>query len=297
MDYMVLKPKAEMFTYSMSSQERLAEFNPDGTPKIEYPPEGGMFVYYKGHPFPEKLFPFPEAIYCIDPVKRAIVNTLRFFKESRLAQVLAGLSLFLPGRKKMLISYMYLFASFAEVTVQKIRLKPEGYCRSARNVFKAGMAVRELFPADGKSFSEDEYTDNKYMIEVFTHTLCSIWEFDSAYRYRFQDVLSNLDKVAFDKNPVREILRLMDIAMQRESIGKLTSNLKGMRMALKFLLLNKTVKKILKTFVANLEPAELVLDDGDRYWCYQFGDYEFEGLTKEAREIWYQNIAKQYGYN
>ena len=45
---------------------------------------------------------------------------------------------------------------------------------------------------------------------------CFFLEYDMAYRYRFQDVLVELDKEAFKNNPAKEIGRLFDILSSRE---------------------------------------------------------------------------------
>lgn len=281
MDMLILRPPNEAFTYEMSSQQRICA-------KTENPPEGGMLVYYQGHPFPEKIFPFPEAIYCIDPVKRAIINSLKIFKESHLAKVLFAFSLILPGRKKLFKTYFKLFVHFIFTTSQKINMKPEFYCRSLRNVRKSLDIVAERYA---------KTDEDKNIARDLISAISAIWEFDSAYRYRFQDILSNVDKDACIDNPRKEMMRLVALTFKREKIIGLVEKMKAIKLVVWVLLMNRQTREMIKCFVWNLEPSEIALDDGDRYWCYQFGDFDFEDLTIPAREAWYNELIKKYGIN
>ena len=276
---MILKPKNELFTYTMASQQRMCS-------KTEYPPEGGMLVYYQGHPFPEKIFPFPEAIYCIDPIKRAIINSLKMFRESNLAKMLVGLSLILPGRKKLAKTYLKLFSHFMFTTAQKVTMVPQGYCKSAREIYRVATLVSEHYA---------KTDEDKNMVRDLLMGIMAIWEFDSAYRYRFQDILSSIDKEAFNKNPRKEMNRLVALTFKREKMVGIAEKMKAVKIVVWFAMMDPKVREVMKMFVYNLEPSELALDDGDRYWCYQFGDFNFEDLTIPAREAWYQEIIKKYG--
>lgn len=266
MGMMIAKPENDIFVYTPTSQARIAV-------QAIYPPEGGILVYYKGHPFPEKLFAFPEAIYCIDPVKRAVWNTVKLFSRFPLLKKLLGLLLVWPGGKDVISEAVKLFFNFAENTLSKIYLKPERYCESGRELYRAGMeTIAHL------GLSKDWTVACQQLVRVF----CTLWEFDNAYRYRFQDGFSSLDKNKFKSDPVAEINRVAQIMSSRED-GDLSKKWAAFSSQIKFLFYFKKLDSALKYFVDILDLDKIKMDINDQYWSYHRADYDFAGLTLEER--------------
>lgn len=263
---MIAKPENDIFVYTPSSQARVAV-------QAIYPPEGGILVYYKGHPFPEKLFAFPEAIYCIDPVKRAVWNFVKLFSRFPLLKKILGLLFVWPGGKEVVSEAVKLFFNFAENTLSKIYLKPDRYCESGRELYRAGMAAVEYF-----KLPKDWSVACQQLVRVF----CTLWEFDNAYRYRFQDALENLDKDKFQKNPVGEINRIAQIMSSRED-GDLAKKWASFSSQIKFLFYFKKVEEAMKYFIQILDLDKIKMDINDKYWSYHRADYDFAGLPLKER--------------
>jgi hypothetical protein len=124
---------------------------------------------------------------------------------------------------------------------------------------------------------------------------CFFMEADFAYRYRLQDIISEFNKEAFKKNPLKEITRLMDLMVQREpeepeaGMGmkrKWNGIKKLLPLAFWYLRIfhNKLYKELIKAGEEiNLE--EIKPTKEDLYWMNKQESYNFRGLSYEARKI------------
>lgn len=123
---------------------------------------------------------------------------------------------------------------------------------------------------------------------------CFFIEGDWAYRLRVQDVLPELNKGAFNKNPLKETLRLFDILINREGQIETTGGMiDKWRMAKRFVFLGywylkifkkDLLKKIIRA-VNELNLEEIKMDKSDRYWADQTGSYQRGGLKHDFRKL------------
>lgn len=265
---MVLKPLQELFSYQPSTQDRIAV-------RTEYPPEGGVYVFYKGHPFPDKTFVFAEAIYCIDPAKRIMMSCVYFLKNCKLAAFWIGLMMVMPGKNKILYALARELANFWENAMRKIYFDdPNRYCKTGRAIMAAGLQTTETL-ANG----------NQEILDVgrrLTWGVVNIWEYDNAYRHRGHDVIRALDKKLAETDPGEALCKLLDLMISRE-IHSVSEKWRAIRPLVKILTKNKHIKKILSTFFANLDLKQFQFDNGDLYWCYHRKDYNVDGLPLEER--------------
>lgn len=263
----VLKPTEEAFNFVSHNINRECY-------KTEYPPQGGMFCWYKDHPWPEQAFPFPQAFYCLDPVKRAIMNMLRAIKRSWILKLVL-LWVVSPFGKKTLANYVELFADYSQYTLHKISIKPQFYCTSAREIDRAGRQT---------AMDYAKTPEERQLAEKLIMTVCLIWEFDNAYRYRGQEVLSYIDRYNFLQHPIKELWRVFDLAKERElEASGLKERLTMAKAAVVVLMLNSTFRKILKSFIGYLDFEKIRMDEGDKYWSFFFCLYDFEGKNFEQR--------------
>lgn len=260
----ILKPTDSIFSYRITSQERIAA-------RVEYPPEGGIYVYYKGHPFPEKGFPHELGVACIDPAKRAIISPAHLFKKSKIACFWAAVIAISPGHNKLLYALVDTYSSFLDNALRKIYFSdPKTFCKSGRELYRAGMVVVEKL-----SNNDEQRAVGKRLVMA----MCTIWENDNSYRHRGQDSLPTLDKKLAETNPGLALWKLFELLVGRELDA---INLGGKWKALKWPLLlvakNKMIKNILKIFFAELNLDKIKQDDSDIYWSYHRQDYNMGGL-------------------
>ena len=123
--------------------------------------------------------------------------------------------------------------------------------------------------------------------------VCAILEYDMAYRLRFQDIMANLNKELFFKNPRKEINRLFDILTEREHDDhkdpmSLHQRWKFIKLALNIGLIfsRKTVRQ-LTDVVANLDLTAIAPTEADQYWMCSpayWGGYNFMGMDTDERK-------------
>lgn len=122
--------------------------------------------------------------------------------------------------------------------------------------------------------------------------VCFFLEADWAYRLRFQDVVSELDKTAFNENPLKETLRLLDLLADRESYqgeGGVKTKWVMMKRLIPLAYLYVKIfkrslfKKIIKA-VDNINLGEIKFSKEDQWWAYDTDSYNSKGLSFEIRK-------------
>ena len=238
--------------------------------RVEFPVNGGIHTYMEGHDFPYRGFPYYEFVDKVDTLK----------KVSR--SVLSGLYHGLKGKNRLLLLtlipsswfFKYLVRSVIYAfhrIVYRFKVKQKLYSQSMRELHRA--------------FSIDRDRERIQTIELrrqLRDILCMVLEYDNAYRFRFQDIVEELNKEDFKKNPAKEIVRLFSIMQTREK-GQDVSNTWVLlklftHLYLKF---DKEMRGILIDVVNALNIEEITLSDEDKHYCRPRSDYTFAFHVKE----------------
>lgn len=116
---------------------------------------------------------------------------------------------------------------------------------------------------------------------------CALIEYDTAYRYRFQDIMAEVNKTNFQKHPILEIKRLAELLFERERDKNWESGMgkfrKFMPLAYIYLFFDRKLLKAIKKFVDELNIDEVKLSPEDIYWTNTYPDYDFRGLSFAQR--------------
>lgn len=232
--------------------------------------DGSMLTFMKGAPEPVRMYPDQQSVQVIATYKRLF---------PLLAESLAQI-----GWIKRIITLLaikfniQLFSKWFDYyfKINVVLLNEENYSQP----------VKELRRVLTGRIDEN-------FINAFTLIL----EYDSVYRQRVQDILPLLDKSKLTGiiSTIKEIQRLFSIMAGRET------NMKDVKIAkwgkiskfisLVLFLSPKTVKLVI-SILKDLKLEEISLSKEDRYWAYQWGIYDFDGITLENR----RKINKQlYG--
>jgi len=118
------------------------------------------------------------------------------------------------------------------------------------------------------------------------NALTMIIEIDTAYRWRFQDIISELKQENLEGFGVfKEIGRLLNILRQREKMGYISGKLNGIKwLVYALLLLSPKTRKLIRDILKELNLNELRFSVEDDYWINQNrADYKFKGLSLEER--------------
>lgn len=223
--------------------------------KVEFPKDGGILTYLKGYKEPYRGFPYFEMVERVNDVKK--IGKKVFGKIYHSVQGIGKVKLIfaLPMLKPLLAGFRYAFWFH----ISKYRMKP----------FRYSQPVRELYRAWNTCGESDEIIELRDLS-------CMLFEFDNAYRYRYQDIISELDKKALEKNPLKEILRLIDLLISRE-IEEEIQELWGQRRKLIYfgLKFSQSNLKLIQKLLMALNLNEIRFTKEDRYFCAMRKDYDF----------------------
>jgi hypothetical protein len=246
---------------------------------IEYPPEGGIYVYHKGTLHPTKGFPTPESVGSNNIAKRLFIGQMKFFANKNTLVAFFGF-LFLPWKRKMRVVEAWIegFNKLSGIVIRPYCMKPEYYSNSCRQIrifvekFCTFLGIRQSL-ANG-----------------FGQRVAHMIEFDNAYRYRIQDLLSETSAEKLAENPRREISRLINFLNVREP----KNNIKGKFLAVaelaSIIFWHPRVKKALRKALECVDFSQMQMDEADRYHCLRFGNYEFGGIPLWIREQTYLRL-------
>ena len=234
---------------------------------VEYPEEGGVLMHFRNHKYPKKGWPYKQAIQAIDSVKRFLICGARFI-------VGFPKALFTGKMIDLVIEQIGDF-SYREFQSQGIYWKPNFYCTMVREVYRVSMSLAE--------------TENEIF---FVKGICTILEFDDAYRYFLQDLLGEMNRQAFLINPSKESKRLFDIAIQR---GEGTSEkFAKFGKIIPLLLYFPRVKRIMRKFFSEIDMEKLYLDEGDWYYCLTWNGWNFGGRSLSDRLILREEVDEKW---
>ena len=257
--------------------------------KIEYPEEGGIYVYKFGGQiieengeqkiinavrclYPEKGFPTPEAVSACNFAKRALISQLRFLTQKTILICLSPL-LLLPFRSKIRLVERFVneFNGLSETVLTPVYLKDRYLCTLTKelqkliSIFLISAGIR------------DQYA------QAFAKNIATLIEYDTAYKYRIEDIMSETDAQKLKNAPRREIKRLLAIFATRDL--NITTQAKFNTIG-KILSLALIVPRIKKAFIKSLDEIDftkLQLDEADHYHVLKYDRYNFLGRTIEDR--------------
>lgn len=119
---------------------------------------------------------------------------------------------------------------------------------------------------------------------------------DTAYRFRLQDILVEVDRSAGYENPRKEINRLFEILILRENSPLQREKYKLVRkvvsLCLKF---SKTLRKIASEFFGCISMPQVYMDESDKYFSLRRAQYNFGGKKLEERLEEAEKIDKEAG--
>lgn len=214
--------------------------------KIDVSQDKGVFTVLKGTERKYKGYIYPEVVRATQQAKGVI---------PLIAKIIPKTLLISPYNRDKIKDA---FTLYADKILKRYYLKPDRFCKSGRELYKAGMNITE---------SEMD----KKLVMIF----CMIWEYDNAYRFRGQDMLGNIRGAS-----MKEVYRALDFGIERGNSKKIKKYLKKIKNLMRFI--NK--KKIIK-FIKKLDIENIKLDDDDRYFCYN-KNYDYDGLNRNQRLNW-----------
>lgn len=224
---------------------------------VEYGNDG-IRVFYEEAQYPEKFLPFPEALQAVNLAKRALINSGVFFS---------------------LKSFIKCYNTICYDRISPILYKDE-FCSPVYRETKRFIhtILVNLGISEEESFKASEI-------------IAAIVEFDDAYRYRFQDVISETSKYKIISSPIREIERLFRIFLAREKCDRISEKASSLSY-LRYFLLIPRFKNAFKEAILESNFYNFQYDEQDRYWTSIREGYNFLGKTFKQRIEMYPQRPK-----
>ena len=229
--------------------------------RVEINPKGGFLTFFEGSKYPAPFYPKQEDLGYVDTLKRVIIAGVRFLasKPFTVHRLLRGIKAWLGD----------IYA--ADHSQHPNRFPEEDYSEAAKEFLRALISTEPT-----------EYIG-------WCYYLTAIWNTDQAYGLRGKDVLQNLDKNALQKHPVREIMRLVDLSIQRELTPwgpGVSDKTKTAKNILRIALFSKTIRDQMSDFLTDLNAEKMQFTTEERYWLANKFDYNYEGKSYEERMAW-----------
>ncbi len=249
---------------------------------VSTPETGGIFTKYLGCNYLFKGYPDVKILDYIYASKRVFSGLLKLMK-NRAIRFLLEIDLFFyllmpkATKKKILLGIMdYLLGITHWVEYKYVfALRTNLYCRTVKEIYRVSEIMLSDF--DGEL---------KERLKKFRDIICMLLEMDYAYRARFQDILSLLDKDELVKNPKKELKRLTDILIEREAMDgydTLTDKWIGLQKILLILLKFKKIRNLIVNGLLEIDLNEIKMDESDWYFVLNRNDYCYGGKSYEER--------------
>ena len=256
----------EMKEIPVLPSEQPKDINP--LTKVELPQEG-VLTYMEGFEHPYKGFPFYEFVDKVDFLKkfsRAIISG--FYHELKRKNPLLFITL-LPSLW-VAKSAVRAGVHVAHKQVERFLVKKQRYCTAIRELHRSFSVINPDMRGEEIEFAFK-----------LRDTMCMILEFDNAYRYRFQDILVEMDSERMKTHPVYEVVRLLELMQSREVTQEIKDTWTLFILAAKwYLRFDRKLKKIISHVLSNLDKSKLILDESDKQFADKRKDYTF-GFMKQ----------------
>jgi len=239
--------------------------------KVEYPESGGIFVYFKGYTLPLRGITTPEALASVDIVKKVLLMWVKVMGSKPL-RYFVPFVLILPSFifKKIAQNWIKEFTALGHPLLKFYYRKPERNSEPVREIYRVGM----------------KFAGEEFIYQELVRMICLILETDFQYRFRLQDILSELNKENLNKNPAKELTRLTEILMKRD-------HARGWREVGFFfkilLVLRPEVKRLVRQFSQEINLEKVKLSKEDLYFFVVNPMYDVGGrLWVERTKIFNQ---------
>lgn len=234
---------------------------------VDFREEGGVFTHMEHHAYPYPGFPLGQCVEEVDHMKKMLRAFLSgLFHEFRSIPIMKYV-LLLPAA---LVSRLFVRAGLqiAYKRFERIRIKRNWCSRAVR-------AVHHAFSVELPG--ETEYA---YDLRIrLRDAICMILEFDNAYRFRFQNVMVELDQKALRKDPIHELTRLFVILQSRENRVEVSDTWELFKFAIAgYLRFDRQLTRMIVNAFEHLSLESIAMNEGDIYFCALRTDYQFQEI-------------------
>lgn len=238
--------------------------------RVEFPKEGGMLTYMDNHEYPFRGFPFGEFVDRIDIMKkifRGFLSGLYYIFQYKNPFWLITLIPAIWVLKYFVRAAIYAFHR----VVVRYKIKETRYSQGVHALYDAFNKVNE---------DEEKVIDHSFTL-MLRDIVCMILEFDNAYRFRFQDLVSEIDQQMVRKNFFKELQRIIAIGKSREITIDIRDTWRLVEFFVKYYLrFDRKMKHVLREVFINIDIEKAKLTIEDKHYCKPRKDYLFGFINK-----------------
>jgi hypothetical protein len=187
---------------------------------------------------------------------------------------------------KFVEKFLVPFNEMADMTMTPYYLEDQYYCKTAKTV---------------RAFVREVLISLKVRYDIADKTgeiLAMIFEFDDAYRYRLQDLMTETTATRLLLDFKGEVQRLLELYAERENADAMKadertgkySKFQGFVRVLRMIWWIPRVRKAIKAGLREITFENWQLDEADIYHTLLYADYNVGGKTLEERIKTYLEI-------
>jgi len=270
--------------------------------KIIKPKEGGTFTKFYGCNYLFKGYPDKTIVEGIgigkaffSAIPREIILKSWLFK-------LSTLFLFLFQRKKFIhivrtyfsIIHFHLMSKW-DIPISEYNIVSKELKRAVDSVLDVESKKYKLDRKDDQGKTE-EYDGE--IIELLRDVFAFIYFFidkDNAYRFRWQDIMEEMDKNILVNSPIKEINRLCKILISREYQIK-HKWIKFRKMILVIMIFSPFFRRLVRDILLEINVEKVKFDEADWYFCQRRSGYDFRGIPISERLKEREKVDKEMGH-
>jgi len=247
--------------------------------RMEYPEDGGIFIYYQGVRYPRKGFPYPEACNAVNIVKRVYSQQLKTIARSKL---MMAAMLFKKNRDRLLNQ----FSSIGQVALSSHFLMELRYNSTNREIKHFLMKF-----LSGLGIGNEEF---------LARILITVFEFDDVYMMFLRDLANETTPERLKKEPRKEIKRLYGIFMERlmgawkhdptRRVKKFSGSVGSIVKIALFAFLIPKIRRAFNAALDEIDFTRIQMDEIDRFYALRFHHYNALGRTFDDRIKEYEEI-------
>jgi hypothetical protein len=222
--------------------------------KVELAPDRTVRTYVTGHKYPLRSYPIAQSMVLTATYKRLLPLAI---SGGIFGRITAILFIWL-NRKAIAEWFDYVF------DLNNVLLVEESWSQPIKEIRKA---------------LKDE------LEKGFIDAVSLVLEYDSAWRFIFQDIMAEFRPEEFGKNWRKELRNIFDIAINRGNANDKVKFNNIYKIMILALTLNRKLLKQVKRIVAKLNIEEMKPTEEDRYWMLFLKTYSCFGLSPEQRDI------------
>ena len=237
--------------------------------KVEFPDQGGVLTWMEHYDYPYKGYPHFEFVEKIDHLKKlnraflsGAYHQMKAYNKLKLVTLIPAVWVV----KNFVRVWIHTFYRF----VERFIIKEKRYCDSIREIHRTFS-----LPIKNESAKDAELRG------MIRDLFCMVVEFDNAYRFRLQDIFAELNWDALRNKPIKELVRLLDIASSREKKQEVKDTWKLAKYFLKYYLrFDKKLLKIIQSALLQADSKKMALSIEDKAYCAPRTDYVFGFMLK-----------------